>query len=90
MPFLSNLIWPGILLLSHFYISKCLLSFTHSFPFSPGLQDRHSRGSCFSCFLNKLKPKEAVGLAITQPALGGPGVPTVCVRQGREGSQFLC
>lgn len=90
MPSLSNLIWPGILLLSHLYISECLLSFTHSFPFSPALQGRHSRGSCFSCFLDEQTEAQRGGGPCHHPAcMGGPGVPTVCVRQGRQGSQFL-
>lgn len=60
----SNLICLHILLLNHFYISKCFLSFTHSFPFYPSPTRQTQQGFLFLLFfwLNKLKPSEGVGL----------------------------
>lgn len=67
----------------------CLL-LAHS-PFTPALQGRHSRGFCFSWVFLAEQTEAQCGCwpPITQPATLGRGLPIVCVRQGREGSQFL-
>lgn len=87
MPSLSNLIWPGILLLSHFYIFKCVLSFTHSFPFSPALQGRHSRRSCFSCFLGEQTEAQRGGGPCHHPACHGGTRRSHCVCQAGSGGE---
>lgn len=94
-PSSSNLIWPRILVLNHFHISKAPSVFYSLIPFYPSPIGQMYQG-LFLLFFRWANGSPEMGWACHHLASCGrtrvrgfPGHPAVCVGQGWVGSQFL-